>query len=540
MPMALPPTRDDFGGPDLAPETTTQEAVGPYLRAVRRHWRFVVLVTLLTVAAATFTVERSKHSYQASASVLVSPLASGDPAWIGIGVMIQSGDPARDLQTALGLIDSVQAASGTAAAIGPPWTTQSVQSAVAVTPLGQSDVVSITATASTPQEAARLANTYARVTVADRGAIVQSNIASELAVLQARSQALKAAGASSATEVANISTQIDELEAAQATHGDPTISVAQAAQPPTSPSGTSHALILLLSLVGGLALASVAALGLEFFSRPVRDEEEVTKLFPAPILASIPRIRRTGTGPVLPWLLPPAAFEQVRMLRVQLELAERAPVIMITSAGAGDGKTTLVTALAAAFSESGQDVILMDLDLRKPSLAMVLEIDMTQNAWGNKDDSEQPLDALAPVPRLPNVKLLPLPVASPLSIDEVMLRVPLLLAQAQRVAGCVIIDTAPVGEVSESLRIAPMCDTVVFVARPRHTDRRQLARARELLSRTGARIAGLVLIGQTLGRMYGDPSGYGQSGSNGLVPNSAPWAISKAPAATGQREPHIR
>jgi succinoglycan biosynthesis transport protein ExoP len=539
--MALPPIRDDYGGFALAPEpSSTQEAVGPYLRAVRRHWKFVVIVTLLTVAAAAFTIKRAGHTYQASASVLVSPLASADPAWIGIGVIMQSGDPARDLQTALGLIDSTQAANGTAAAMGPRWSTQGVESAVSVTPLGQSDVVSINATASTPQEAARLASTYARVTVANRGAIVQRNIASELAVLQARSTALKAGGASTSAEVANISTQINELEAAQATHGDPTISVAQVAQPPTSPTGTSHTLILLLSLVGGFALASVAALGLEFFSRPVRDEEEVMKIFPAPILASIPRIRRAGTDPVSPWLLPPAAFEQVRMLRVQLELAERAPVIMITSAGAGDGKTTLVTALAAAFSESGQDVILMDLDLRKPKLARVLEIDMSQNAWANGDDPEHPLDALAPVPRLPNVKLLPLPVASMSSIDEAMLRVPLLLAQAQRVAGCVIIDTAPVGEVSESLRIAPMCDTVVFVARPRHTDRRQLARARELLSRTGARVAGLVLVGQTLGRMYGDPSGYGRPGSNGMVPNSAPWAVSKEPAATGQSEPRRR
>src|ERR1700722_2683812 len=98
--MAFPPTRDDYGGVALAPApSSTQEAVGPYLRAVRRHWKFVALVTLLTVAVAAFTVQRSGHTYQASSSVLVTPLASGDPAWIGIGVMIQSGDPARDLQT---------------------------------------------------------------------------------------------------------------------------------------------------------------------------------------------------------------------------------------------------------------------------------------------------------------------------------------------------------------------------------------------------------------------------------------------------------
>lgn len=539
--MDAPPERYDFGPTGAS----THAAVGPYLRAVRRHWRFVLLVTVLTAAVTAVTVLRSARTYQASTSVLVTPLPGGDPAWIGIGAVIESGDPARDLQTAVALISSAQAASATASAMGPSWNTQRVQDAVSITPLGQSDVVSITANGSTPAEAARLANNFAKSTVAIRGGIVQRNIAKELATLQARIAQLGTKASSIGSGVTNLNTQVDELEAAQATHGDPSISVTQTAQPPNSPIGTSHALILLLALVGGFALASVAALGLEFFSRPVRDEEELTQLFPVPILASIPPVRHRGHGALSPWLLPPEAFEQVRILRVQLELAGNAPVIMVTSASAGDGKTTLAAALAAAFSESGQDVILMDLDLRKPSLGKALGIDISpvgtsRNAWWTQEEAEMSLDGLVPIPNLPNVRLLPLPVAGESSIDEVVLRLPALLAHAQRLASCVIVDTAPVAEVSESLRIAPMCGTVVFVARPRHTDRRRLVIARDLLFRSGVRTAGLVLMGHSLAKTYGGGSyGYAYPGPNGSV-SSSPLATRKATVVSSRSEPSGR
>ena len=546
--MSPQPASYDSGSSGI----TTQEAVGPYLRAVRRHWRFVVLVVVLTGAVAAATVLRTSPSYQASASVLVTPLPQGDPAWIGVGTVVQSGDPARDLQTAVALIDSDQAASATASRLGKAWSTQRVESAVNVTPLGQSDVVSITANGSSPGQAARVANTYAATTVALRGGVVQRAIAKELFVLQARIAQLRTAAAANATELTTLGTQVDELQAGQATHGDPSMSVSELAQPPSSPVGASHALILLLALIGGFALASVAALGLEFFSRPVRDIDELMQLFPAPVLASVPRVRHRGHAALSPWLLPPEAFEQVRILRVQLELEEAGPrAIMVTSAGAGDGKTTLAAALAAAFSESGQKVILMDLDLRKPSLARALGIDTSREAsrsaqdpWWSKPRTEISFEQLLPVPSLPNVRLLPIPSDRESSIDDILLRLPVLLQQAKRMAGCVILDTAPVGEVSESLRIAPLCAPIVFAVRPRHTDRRRLVIARDLLSRAGARNPGLVIIGDSLARAYGGYYGEAHPGPTGVasepLPDQTPADRVPAQTVTAGSPPRAR
>jgi Mrp family chromosome partitioning ATPase len=499
-----------------SPENAPQQAVGPYLRAVRRHWRFVLVVTVLTAAVAISTVLREGKTYQASASVLITPLPQTDPNFIGIGVVTDTGEPARTVQTAAALINSAEAASATAAAMGHGSTTEAVQKAVNVTPLGQSNVLSITATGSSPSDAARLANEFAKAAVAARGTVVQHNISTELTVLEARVGALSSGVQSTTSEQADLSARIGELRAARASGGDPTLSVSQAAQPPTSASGASRSLIALLSLLGGFALASIGALGLEFFNRAVRDEDELTTLFPAAVLATIPQVRHRGDRPLAPWQLPPVAIEQVRMLRVQLELAVRSPVIMVTSAGTGDGKTTIAASLAAAFAEGGQNVILMDLDLRRPSLAEVLGVETHAQPSFGIDDPDDILDRLVAIPKLPNVKLLPFPAASGTNIDEVMARLPEVIAHAQRTAGCLIIDTAPVGQVSETLRIAPMCDPVIFVARPRHTDRRRLVLARDLLVRAGTPPAGLVLVGQPLPKGHGDYYGYAQPVAGGV------------------------
>jgi Mrp family chromosome partitioning ATPase len=469
---------------------------------VRRRWKLVGAITLLTFAVAAITVLRAGHTYAATASILVSPVPQNDTPLLGLGAVQDSGDPARNVQTAAALVDSDQAAAATAAKLGKPWSSQAVENAVNVTPLGQSDVLSVTASGSSPQQATSLANDFATAAVKSRAAVVQRNISLQLTALEQRLDTLPSSGAASA-EASTLSGQIEQLRAAKSTGGDPSLSASQPAQLPTSPSGASHALILLLALIGGFALASVAALGLEYFSGPVRDEEELNALFPVPVLAYVPRVRRRQQNPLSPWQFPPAAFEQIRMLRVQLGMTTQAPVIMVTSAGSGDGKTTLVAAMAAAFSETGQDVIVMDLDLRKPSLESVLEVDRKQLALDSAN--HRPAGAMVPIPKLPGVKLLPVPPVDRSTLDAFMRRLPLLLAQAQRAAGCVILDTSPVGEVSEALRIAPMCETVVFVARPRHTSRRKLVLSRDLLDRAGAPATGIVVVGAELEESsYGD------------------------------------
>jgi Mrp family chromosome partitioning ATPase/capsular polysaccharide biosynthesis protein len=521
----------DVAGSDSLSLAFAEQAIVPYLRALRRHWILIAAVTVIAGVIAAYSVSSGGETYEASASILVTPLPVGSSAVLGIGTVVDTGNPGQDIQTAAALVDSHEAAVGAAARLGRGWTANGVSSAVTVSPVGAADVLDITASASSGTDAARIANAFAQSAIAYRAKVVQAQISRTLTGLDARLSTLPP----TSPEAQAIAAQVAQLRTIQGPGREPTMSVSQIATPPGAPSGAAPWLIVVLAMAGGLILGCVAALGIEAFSRPVRDRAEVASLYELPVLASVPRVRGGRGGQLAPWQLSSLGFEQIRMLRVQLSLADTRqlpqkpgrrtgsasrpapPVIMVTSAGAGDGKTTVASALAAAFGEVDQDVLLIDLDTRKPDLVRVLGVEHAEldGVEHTELDRSNGMRGLISVPRLPRVKLLPAPLGGPARFEMLLQRLPNQLAQARAQGICVIIDTAPVGEVGDALRVAPMCDHVVVVVRPRHTDRRQLRTARDLLVRANAPTAGLVLVGEDPAAV-GSEYGYGYGYSMGL------------------------
>jgi Mrp family chromosome partitioning ATPase/capsular polysaccharide biosynthesis protein len=486
---------------DYAPEepvslAAAEQAIGPYLRAVKRYWLLVVLVGILAAAMAAVTVARAGKTYQATASVLVTPLPQGSSELPGVPTVVDTGDPARTMQTAASLLDTPQAAQVAARRLGRPWSQAGVMAAVAVTPLGASNVLAVTGQAASAADSARVTNAFATAALNYRAAVVQQSLAAEITVLHTRLGAL--AGAQNSAEAQALAGQIAQLRLLQGSGREPTMSVSELAVAPGGPSGASTALVVLLALVGGLILGSVAALGIEMFSHPVRDREELLSIFELPTLASLPRMSGRRRRELPPWELDSIGFEQIRMLRVQLSL-DGGPVIMLTSAGAGDGKTTVAAALAASFAEVGSSVALIDLDIRKPDLTRVLGVRSIGVTHG-----QGPRPVPLKIPELPRVQLLPAPAGNLAAFERILGQLPTMLAEARKISDVVIIDTAPVGEVSETLRIAAHVDQVVFVARPRHTDRRRLQAARDMLRRAGAPVVGMVVVGEDPGSLRGD------------------------------------
>lgn len=473
-----------------------EQALGPYLRAVRRRWLLVAAVTLLTFAIAAVTTLRGTPTYEANAKILVSPIQQSETNLVNLGVVVEGGEPVRTVQTAAALVDSLPAAQAVAARLGHGWTPGRVQGAIGVAPLGESDVLQVTAKAESAIGAARLANSFANAAIDYRSSIVQRNLQAQLNELNTRlQQASGNGGVANAALAQEFASRIAALRSIQVSGKDPSLSITEAATPPGGPSGAPHWLILLLSLIGGFAIGSVAALAAEFFDRRVRDLDDVAELFPVPVLAAVPNVETRGRRRALrPDSFPPYAFEQLRMLRVQLGYREKARAIMITSAGAGDGKTTLSTALSAAFAETGEEVILMDLDLRKPAVANLLEIAQPRTVNMMEASLEE---MLVSVPGLPGVRVLPAPRGGAALLSMQLARLPKLLEEAKAEAGHVIVDAAPIGVASESLQIAQACDQVVMVARPRHTDRQLLMLSRDMLARAGAPLVGVVVVAES-------------------------------------------
>jgi capsular exopolysaccharide synthesis family protein len=476
--------------PPALPTNLGEGALGPYLRAVRAHRIVFVLVVLAALLGSGAWLTLKARDYEATARLLVTPLPQDDHDFLGFELLRDSGDPTRTVQTAATLVESRPAASRTAAILGRDWTPDKVRNAVDVKPEGESNIVAVTATAGNRGTAARLANTFVANSLAQRQDSLKAQINSEISRLTPQAATDKSAAA-----------RISQLQALRQ-RGDPTLAVSEKAVPPSSPAGPSAVLIVLLALIAGLALGVGACLLLELTGHRIRDEEEAVALYPLPVLARVPELsrrkRRSPGGPV-GWYMPPPIREAFRSLVVQLEREPGHNVLMVMSASTGDGKTTSAVNLAVSLAAADHQVVLMDFDMRKPDVARTLNIKDSRSLADMIDPKATLPSLLREVPGLPQLQVLATGAARQgdyALIDVLGRRFPEFLAEAREMAEYVVIDTAPLGAVSDALRLTDTVDDVVLVTHTGRTNRTSFDVMRELLERAGKRPLGMIIFGE--------------------------------------------
>lgn len=477
----------------------------------------IVIALIVTAAAVGYTQERTA-TYTATAQLLVNPLPETDTTFLGMPVIRDTGDPTTTIQTAATLVDSPQAQQLTAARMGPGWTASRVRSQVSVLPQGQSDVLDITAQATTPKQATNLANTFANAVIDTRMATLQPLVARAIASAQSQ---LKSASPGSST-AAGVQSTLSELQGA-AGGRDPTVSFSEAAVTPAGASGPSTALVIALAVLVGLLLGIGAALAIELLkSRRITEESELLRLLPAPVLARVPTLPRSFSrqGPALGAHLPQGALEAVRSLRIQLELLGRGSrSIMLTSASQGDGKTTMSIALARAFAEAGKRVILIDADFRKPDLGPALGVAPRVDV-GELVEQGRPLsEALVNLPGLDSLSVLPAWGGTDTLVrTRNVTRLNVALHLALRMADYVIVDSAPLGEVADGLPLVRLVNALVLVSRLGNSRESSVKTVRDLLARVGTMPTGLLITsspGRTSRYGYGYGYGYGRREADG-------------------------
>jgi capsular exopolysaccharide synthesis family protein len=486
-----------FSEPSLS-STRQEGALEPYLRALSAHWRLVLAVTAAALLGAIFWVSARTPDYSASAQLLVTPVDATDTTFEGVDVLRgDSGDTTRTVQTAAALIESPEAASATARRVGHGQTRSTVETAVEVVTKGETNILSVTAKAEDPKLAAQLANSYAASALAERGGAIRRQVQQKL-VAQRRTLA---SGQLSGDAAAQLADSVERLRSA-ATAGDPAFTFSQRAVVPTASIGTPAWLIIGLALIAGFTLGTGAALILELTNRRIRDEEELRRLYPLPVLAHVPvvsgRARRALRNPLA---TPPIVREAFRTLQVQLDRQAQLPrVLMLTSASSGDAKTTSAANLAITLVSAGHRVIAIDFDLRKPDLGRVL--DVTPRArLSTLLTNDTPLrELLVDVPRVPSLQVLPTgDDRDVVLLEPLTRRLPQLFEEARALADYVIVDTPPLGEVSDALRLVDLVDDVVVAARPGHTNRANVELMRDLLGRAGRTPTGFLVVGEAPG-----------------------------------------
>lgn len=477
--------------PTVAAPPRQEGALAQYLRAMRAHPFVLVGITLLTIGAAVLWVSRKEPVYRATAEVLVTPMPPDDSLF-GLQLLRESNDPTRTLQTAATLVETARAAELTASRMGRGYTRTSVQESVSVEPQGQSNILAVTAEANDGRVASRLANTFVESSLAARTETLRQQIATLI-------EAVEGEGTDTLPDTeASAETRASLAQLRRIANGaDPTLSLAQRAYTPTSATGPPAALVIILAALAGLALGAGATLLMETGNRRVRDVDELLSLFPLPILARIPKVSSRAAGSLS---LPPAAREAYRTLQVQLDQEDTKPrVIMVTSANSADGKTSAAIHLGLALVAAGNRVIVIDFDLRKPDVGRLLRLPDSGGLVSLVSGRQRLEDVLVPAPQLPPLRVAPAGTGEgdALLLSALTRRLGDILGEARELADYVILDTAPLGEVSDALRLVPHVDDVVVVARPNNTQRQELEAMRDLLARAGVEPVGLIVVGVT-------------------------------------------
>ena len=241
-------------------------------------------------------------------------------------------------------------------------------------------------------------------------------------------------------------------------------------------------IIMLIALVLGLAIPAAILFLIEFFKYKIEGHEDVMKLTMIPIVADIPMAsdaaKKEGKADIVVHQNKNNLMEEIfRGLRtnIQFMLKEGEKVMLFTSSTSGEGKTFVASNISISLALLGKKVVMVGLDIRKPRLAELFQIDNhhkgitnlivhDHNTW---DDIQKQiissgvnnnLDLLMAGPVPPN----PGELVTRASLDDI-------IKQLKEHYDYVILDTAPVGLVNDTLQLGRLANISVYVCRADYT-----------------------------------------------------------------------
>lgn len=258
------------------------------------------------------------------------------------------------------------------------------------------------------------------------------------------------------------------------------IDTPKAAEEPSSP---IKPIIYLLAILAGIGIPYLALLLRNVLNNKVSGPKDVV----ASGATLLGEIGHNFSGPSLVFKEKSRSViaEQFRALRTNLQFAlgeSTCPVLLVTSSRSGEGKSFVSTNLGLAYASNGKKVLLMELDLRKPKLSAIL---LVQGAKGFSNYITSPLNAgdiISPTEASPSLDIVtsgPIPpnpaelLASP--------KTKLLIEQLKKQYDIIIIDTAPVGSVTDALILSPFADITLYIVRQDYTFKNQVGAIRHLI-----------------------------------------------------------
>lgn len=441
-----------------------------YVDAVRKKWRWVVLGLVIGVAIGAFAAFGPTSKYSATSHVFVSTQSGASASDLAQGSTF-----AQDEITSLAAVVTSNSVLGQVASeYKYPGGASGLAANVVVTVPTGSVVLEITAKATSAVVAAELSNSIAG-------------------------------------RFENLAPTLFPQNSGQASVKATTI---QRAEVPSAPSYPKKKLSFALGGVAGLLVGLAIALLLGLFDTRMKSVDEVEALSPEfPVIAAVPvrRGRKPGRDTGAAFSDGMADWHEVeayRLLRTNLRYLDvDNPVrrILVTSALPGEGKTTTSINLAAALAEPNRSVVLVDADLRRPSISQYLGLGdadgVAEAVSSNAENFEEYLTKYAL--GAAEISVLAGSVVPPNAYDIVgSASFDHLMNQLSEKFDFVVVDSPPLTQVSDAAVIAPKVDGVLMVVGAGIARQSEVLAAITQLGRVHARLLGFVMNRVQLTRAY--------------------------------------
>jgi capsular exopolysaccharide synthesis family protein len=282
------------------------------------------------------------------------------------------------------------------------------------------------------------------------------------------------------------------------------IRIADAARPALLAVFPNLKVNLSLAFLFSLLLAIAAALIADVLDRTVRDPEQVVRTLNTHVVGSLPGVKeaRSLNGSSL-LLAKPAADGQVsgydeaiRTLRNSILLADfdrRLRTVMVTSAAPSEGKSTIATNLAVAHAQQGHKTLLIDGDLRRPSVHRRLDVPATVGLSDALTDGLPWREAVSHLEQVPMLDILLAGPPSRRACDYIGTGLAEILEAARKDYDLIILDSPPLLGFPEPLQMSALVDGVLLVARSGQTNRKALGSAIQTLTRLRTNVIGIVM-----------------------------------------------
>jgi receptor protein-tyrosine kinase len=443
-----------------------------YVQAVRAHWVVAVVALAIAVGVAGLVTYRATPIYASSTQLFVSTPGSADVAAAYQGNLFSQ----QRVTSYAELLEGDELASMVAESLDLNISQDEVAGAITASVIPDTVILQATVVDPSPERAQAIAEA----------------VGSQFAILVAELETPRGA------DVARV-----------------TVSVVQQPRLPTTavePSVTRNlGLGALLGLIAGFGLAVLR----EQLDNTVKRIDEIEEVAGASVIGGVMYDSDIAKKPLARQLQGQSqtaeAFRQIRTNLQFLNVDDPPRVLVVTSSLPGEGKTTMAIGIALVLAQSGERVVLVEGDLRRPRVARYLNMvegaGLTNVLAGrvSLEETLQPLgdgklSVLASGPTPPN--------PSEMLGSSHMRQI---ISELRESTDYVIIDSSPLLPVTDGAVLAAVCDGVVLVTRHGVTKREQLRQSAQTLHSVDGRLLGVVLnmVPVKSSGSYGYGYGYG-------------------------------